>query len=161
MPRKRKEPAMGVKDIMTPQPISCSRRTNVAAAAALMLEGDCGILPVLEDGRLVGVITDRDLFIALATRNVRASDLHVGDVMRDQLFTCAPDDDVQAALAVMKEHRVRRLPVVAAGDVLVGIISMNDVVCTLGADAAVASADAVAALQGISAHRLPAQIAAS
>ena len=60
---------MHVKDIMTPDPRVCSPGTNLAAAAELMLDGDCGILPVVEDGKLVGVVTDRDMYIALATRD--------------------------------------------------------------------------------------------
>ncbi len=73
---------MKVKDLMTAQPRVCSRDTNLAAAAALMLDGDCDILPVLKDGKLVGVVTDCDLHIALATRNVRASQVTVGDVLQ-------------------------------------------------------------------------------
>ena len=60
---------MKVRDIMTGEPRTCSPGTNLAAAAELMLDGDCGILPVMEDGKLVGVVTDRDMYIALATRN--------------------------------------------------------------------------------------------
>ncbi len=56
---------MKAKDIMTGAPLTCSPGTNLAAAAALMLDGDCGVLPVVDDGKLVGVVTDRDLFIAL------------------------------------------------------------------------------------------------
>ena len=67
---------MKIKDIMTAEPRTCFLDTNLAAAAALMLDGDCGILPVVEDGKLTGVVTDRDMFIALATRNTRASRSH-------------------------------------------------------------------------------------
>ena len=60
---------MKVKDIlMTVEPRTCVPGTNLAAAAALMLDGDCGVLPVVDVGRLAGVVTNRDLFIALATR---------------------------------------------------------------------------------------------
>jgi CBS domain-containing protein len=146
---------MKVERIMTPQPVSCSRATNLAEAGALMLEADCGILPVVEDGRLAGVITDRDMCIALATRNRLASELTVGIVMRHQLFTCAPEDDIRAALAVMKQHRVRRLPVAGPGQVLLGIISMNDIVCALGSQDGVANDEVVETLQAICSHRLP------
>jgi CBS domain-containing protein len=101
---------MTIKDIMTPAPRSCSRGTNLATAAALMLDGDCGILPVVDDGQLIGVVTDRDLFIALGTRNRLASDLTVGEVVQGPAITCNPDDDVRQVLQVMKDHRVRRLP---------------------------------------------------
>ena len=96
---------MKVKEIMTAQPTTCAPDTNLAAAAELMLDADCGTLPVVEGGKLVGILTDRDMFIALATRNARASDLTVGQVAGTQVFTCEPDDDVHAVLATMKQHR--------------------------------------------------------
>src|SRR3970040_2346044 len=101
---------MKVKDIMTAEPRTCSPGTNLAAAAALMLDGDCGILPVVDKGKLVGVVTDRDMFIALATRNKLPSQVTVGDVARKPVWTCGPDDEVHAALPTMKAHQVRRLP---------------------------------------------------
>jgi CBS domain-containing protein len=73
---------MKIKDIMTAEPRTCALGTNLAAAAALMLDGDCGVLPLVEDGKLVGVVTDRDMYIALATRNKRASEITVGDVVQ-------------------------------------------------------------------------------
>jgi len=69
---------MKVKDLMTREPRTCSPDTTLAAAAHLMWDGDCGILPVVDDGELVGVVTDRDMYIALATQNARASHLRVG-----------------------------------------------------------------------------------
>ena len=147
---------MKVKDIMTGEPTSCSPATNLAAAAALMLEGDCGILPVVEDGKLIGVVTDRDMYIALATRNVRASELTVGDVVQTPVHTCGPDDDVQAALETMKQHRVRRLPVAGFGGVVMGIVSMNDIVRAAGPRKPVRDGEVVSTLQAICAHHHPA-----
>ena len=66
---------------MTGEPRTCSTATSLAAAAALMLDGDCGVLPVLDDGKLIGIVTDRDMYIALATRNKRASAISVGEVV--------------------------------------------------------------------------------
>ena len=68
---------MKIKDIMTTEVRTCTPDTNLAAAAALMLDGDCGILPVVDQGKLVGIVTDRDMYIALATRNRLASQLIV------------------------------------------------------------------------------------
>jgi CBS domain-containing protein len=150
-----------VKDIMTGEPRTCSPGTNLAAAAALLLDGDCGILPVLEDGKLVGVVTDRDLYIALATRNKLASELTVGDVVRTPVHTCGPDDDVQAALETMKQHRVRRLPVEGFGSTVMGIVSMNDIVLAAGAGKPVRDADVVNTLQAICAHHPSPHIAAA
>jgi CBS domain-containing protein len=151
-----------IKDIMTVEPRTCSRNTSVAAAAALMLEGDCGILPVVDDGTLVGVVTDRDMYIALATRNRLASELTVGEVVQTPVYTCGPDDDAQAALETMKQHRVRRLPVEGFGGTVMGIVSISDVLLTAGARKPVRDAEVVSTLQAICAHHHPSpQIAAA
>ena len=147
---------MKIKDIMTTDVRTCSPESNLAAAAALMLDGDCGVLPVVDEGKLVGIVTDRDMFIALATRNTRASRLTVADVARKNVFTCGPDDDVHAALATMKEHRVRRLPVSGFGGTVMGIVSMNDIVLAAGARTPVRNEEVVETFQGICAHHHPA-----
>jgi CBS domain-containing protein len=146
---------MKIKDIMTTDVRTCSPGTNLAAAAALMLDGDCGVLPVVDEGKLVGIVTDRDMFIALATRNRRASQLTVGDVARKKVFTCGPDDDVHAALETMKELRVRRLPVAGFGDTVMGIVSMNDLVLAAGARKPVRNEEVLETFQGICAHHHP------
>jgi CBS domain-containing protein len=145
-----------VKDIMSGEPRTCSPDNNLAAAAALMLDGDCGILPVVDDGKLVGVVTDRDMFIALATRDKRASEITVREVMQSPVYSCGPDDDVQAALETMKQHLVRRLPVEGFGGTVMGVVSMNDVVLASGPRKAVRDAEVVSALQAICAHHRPA-----
>ena len=147
---------MKIKDIMTREPAICSRGTNLAAAAKLMLDADCGILPVVEDeSKLVGVVTDRDMYIALATRNRLASQVTVGEVARTTVFTCAPDDDVESALQTMRQHRVRRLPVAGFGGAVAGIVSMNDIVLAAGARKPVRNEAVVETLQAICAHHLP------
>ena len=147
---------MKVKDLMTAEPRTCAPGTNLAAAAALMLDGDCGILPVVDGGKLVGVVTDRDLYIALATRNRLASDVTVGEVLQAPVYTCEPEDDVRAALATMKQHRVRRLPVEGFGGTVSGIISMNDILLAAGARKPVRDAEVVDAFQAICGHHHPA-----
>jgi CBS domain-containing protein len=147
---------MKIKDIMTTEVRTCSPSTNIAAAAALMLDGDCGILPVVEDGKLVGVVTDRDMCIALATRNSLASQLTVGEVARHEVWTCGPDDEVHAALETMRQHRVRRLPVEGFGGAVAGIVSMNDIVLAAGARKAIRGEEVMDTLQGICAHHRPA-----
>ena len=153
---------MKVKDIMTAELRTCSPDTNLAAAAALMLDGDCGILPIVEDGKLVSVVTDRDMFIALATRNKRAPEVTVGEVAQAPVRTCGPDDDVHTALATMREHRVRRLPVEGFGGTLLGLVSMNDILLATGARKALREPEVVGTFQAICAHRRPsAHIAAA
>ena len=147
---------MKVHDIMTSEPRTCSLDTNLAEAAALMLDGDCGILPVVQDGKLFGVVTDRDMFIALATRNARASELVVGEVVQTPVYSCGPDDDVQVALETMKHHCIRRLPVEGFGGTLIGIVSMNDIVLASGPKKGVRDAEVVGTLQTICAHHHPA-----
>jgi CBS domain-containing protein len=73
------------------------------------------------------MITDRDIFIALGTRNRPAAEMAVKDVATRQLQTCAPDDDVNAAMAAMRRAKVRRLPVVSDGKIE-GIVALNDLV---------------------------------
>jgi CBS domain-containing protein len=144
-----------VKDIMTAEPRTCSTATSCAAAAALMLDGDCGVLPVLDAGKLVGVVTDRDLYIALATRDKRASELSVGEVVRTPVHTCSPDDDVQTVLATMKQHGVRRLPVAGFGGTVMGVVSMNDIVLAAGPRKPVRDGDVIDTLQAICRHHHP------
>ena len=146
---------MKISSLMTPDPITCLPTTNLAEAAALMLQGDCGILPVVDGGKLRGVVTDRDLFIALATRDRLPSSLTVGDVMHGPLFTCGPDDDVDAALDVMKQHAVRRLPVEGFGGTVIGMVSMNDIVRAVDKKA-VRGAAVIDTMQSICAHHRPA-----
>jgi len=118
---------------------SCGPDTDLATAAKIMWDCDCGIVPVVnEERKLIGVVTDRDICIAAATRAARPSDIRVNDVMAREVATCGIDDDVQVALRTMKDARVRRLPVVDAQEHLAGVISMNDLVmraeCRSGAD---------------------------
>lgn len=145
---------MKVRDIMTTSVRTCRPSTSLAEAGAEMLGGDCGILPVVENGTLVGVITDRDVCIALATRNQPASELTVGDVARTTVWTCTPEDDVQTALETMKAHQVRRLPVVAFGNTLVGMLSMNDIVRAAGS-AGVRGEQVIDTLKAICGHPVP------
>jgi len=147
---------MKISDLMTHDPVTASPDTNLAAAAALMLQADCGILPVVKDGKLRSVVTDRDLFIALGTRDRKASALTIADVMKDQLYTCGPEDDVETVLALMREHAIRRLPVEGFGRTIIGIVSMNDIVLAVDDKKAVRGAAVVDTLQSICAHHHPA-----
>ena len=88
---------MKVRELMTADARACSPTTTLAGAAATMWEADCGILPVVEDGgRIVGVITDRDVCIAAGTRARPASELLVADAMTTKVRTCSPDDSTLA-----------------------------------------------------------------
>jgi CBS domain-containing protein len=120
---------MKVRDLMTKTVASCHPETNLAAAGALMWEIDCGVLPVVDERRRVtGVLTDRDVCIALTTSDRRASSIKVGDVAPARAFVCDQDDDIRAALRIMQKHKIHRLPVVNKTGTLEGIVSMNDIV---------------------------------
>lgn len=117
---------MLVRDVMKIGVAVCSLDNNLAEVAALFWDAQCGSLPVVDhQRRVLGMITDRDVAIALGTRNVRASDVQVKDVAPGRVFTCAPEDDFEAALTTMVTQNVRRLPVVEEGR-LAGIISIDD-----------------------------------
>ncbi len=118
---------MKVRDIMTQDVQCCGPGTNLAAASATMWTHDCGALPVVEDGKLAGIITDRDICIALGTRNRLAAEVAVGEVATRSVQSCAPDADVHTAMAAMRRAKVHRLPVVADGRIE-GILALNDII---------------------------------
>jgi CBS domain-containing protein len=147
---------MKVKDIMTKDPVTCTPDTTVAEAAHLMWEADCGILPVVDDGEIEGVVTDRDMYIALATRNVRAANLKVGAVATKTVVSCAPEDELHQVLELMKQALVRRLPVLGFGGTVLGIVSMNDLLLAADSDASIRSEDVLDTLKAICGHHHPA-----
>ena len=119
---------MKVKDLMKSDVKSCTQATNLAAAAKIMWEGDCGAIPVIDErGAVVGMITDRDICIAAATRSRMEGDIPVQEVISKTLYTCTPGDDVRAALDTMRSRKVRRLPVVGHDGKLAGILSLHDI----------------------------------
>ena len=86
---------MKVKDAMMETPYYCQPESNLGSATELMWNANCGFLPVQSaDGKVIGVITDRDICIALGTRNCPAGEVSVGQVMSGKLYSCAPDDDI-------------------------------------------------------------------
>jgi len=120
---------MKVQEIMSEAVRSCQPEMNLAEAASIMWEGDCGILPVIEDGgKVVGMITDRDIAMSVRTRNRIPSDIQVREAMCRDIHGCSPDDDIHAALETMRNCRVRRLPVLSAEGLIQGVLSLNDVV---------------------------------
>jgi CBS domain-containing protein len=121
---------MKVRDLQTSDVQAVGPDTNLAAAAQIMWECDCGVVPVVDEQRhVVGMITDRDIAIATTTRSAAPADIQVRHVMTTgELRSCRPDDDVRDALNTMGEYRVRRLPVTDRQNRLVGILSLNDLV---------------------------------
>jgi len=121
---------MNVHDVMTDRVESCQPWTDLGEAAMVMWRNDCGAVPVQDpaSGKLQGVITDRDICMALATTGRRPGERVVSEVMATQPLTVHPDDDIEAALETMRRGRVRRLPVVSDDGKLVGMLSINDLI---------------------------------
>jgi CBS domain-containing protein len=120
---------MTVAEIMTRDVVFCRKDTDIAEAMRQMLDKRVGTLPVVDaHGRVAGMLTDRDIAAAAATRHRNAAHIAVHEAMSAHVRVCAPDDDVASALTKMEEPRVRRLPVVDAGGRLIGIVSFDDVV---------------------------------
>jgi CBS domain-containing protein len=118
---------MKVRDLMTTNAIFCRPETNLAAVGALMWQHDCGFIPVVDDKeKVTGVITDRDICIALSTRDRQPSKITAREITTAPAFVCSPDDDIQTALKTMSQKRLHRLPVVNHERGLAGILSIND-----------------------------------
>ena len=147
---------MKVEDIMSAAPLTCEVSTNLAEVAHLMWEGDCGIIPITGDGnKVIGLVTDRDICMAAATRNRAPSQMCAGDVRQGDVVSCHVGDRVQTALRLMKEHRIRRLPVVTTDGTLRGVISMNDIILEAAPGSDVTGEHVVEALKAVGAHHHP------
>ncbi|HEX7044256.1 MAG TPA: CBS domain-containing protein [Burkholderiales bacterium] len=117
---------MKVSEAMTRDVMMVSPTQSIAEAARMMAECDAGILPVSENDRLIGMITDRDIAIrAVAQR--RSPDTAVRDVMSKEVLYCFDDEDIDRVAKNMGDNQVRRLPVVNRDKRLVGIISLGDI----------------------------------
>jgi CBS domain-containing protein len=145
--------AMKVRELMTSEVRTCRPDMNLAEAVREMWDGDCGALPVVNDeGRVTGMITDRDICVAVATRGRTADRIAVRDVASGHAHTCLVEDDATAALQAMKLHRIRRLPVVDQEGHIRGILSLNDIVTHAGA---ASPKEVVSTLAGICGHERP------
>ena len=118
---------MKVKDVMTKDVRTCGLDSDLSVVAGMMWMRDCGVIPVVDNGQIVGVITDRDICIAAGSKNREPSMITVSEVMARRVYSCPPDAEIREALQIMREKQVRRLPVIDAKGKLCGILSLNDV----------------------------------
>jgi CBS domain-containing protein len=118
--------AKKVQDAMTAEPRSAEPGLSLAEAAQLMKSEDIGSLPVVDDSRLVAMLTDRDIVVRVVAEGLDPNAIVVGDVASRELVTVGPEQDLDEALALMARHQLRRLPVVEE-DRLVGIVAQADV----------------------------------
>jgi CBS domain-containing protein len=115
-----------IRDVMTENPTSCEPSTTIVEAAKVMAEEDVGPVPVVEGGRIVGLVTDRDLVVRVLAEGRDPNSTTIGDIASADLVTVQPDSDLNEALSLMSQNQVRRLPVVEDGR-LVGIVAQADV----------------------------------
>ncbi len=140
---------MKVKELMTRTVGTCAPEESLAAAVTIMWEQDCGAVPVVRKSKPIGVITDRDVAIALTLGNRLAVDIVAGELVDRKVVSCRPNDTVETALKRMSKNRVRRLVVVDKQDQLKGMISVADVLTAASADKKLLQ-KALRALQAIS-----------
>ena len=125
---------MKCNDVMTKNPVCCLPDDDVVKAADSMKRLDIGSIPIvetLESGKLVGILTDRDLALKVVAEKRDLETTKVKEVMTSKVVTCHMDDDVQKAMDAMAENQLRRLPVVDSGSRIVGIIAQADVATRL------------------------------
>jgi CBS domain-containing protein len=116
------------RDIMTPDATFCSEDTTAAEAARMMAETDIGAIPICgSDGKLRGVVTDRDLAIKVVAEGLDPESVELSEIIGPtEVVTIGADDSVDEAIRTMKDHAVRRLPVIDGTD-LVGMVSQADI----------------------------------
>lgn len=117
---------MKLHDIMTPNPDVIDPNASIREAAKRMRDENVGALPVGENDRLIGMVTDRDIAVRAVADDRMPSQTAVRDVMSEKIFYCFDDDEAEAAARCMAEHQVRRLPILNRDKRLVGIVSLAD-----------------------------------
>jgi len=118
--------ATSVRDAMTEKPHSIGASASVVEAARLMRDENIGSLPITDDGKLAGMITDRDITTTVVAEGADPKATSAGDVGRQDPISVEPDKGLEEALQLMARHQVRRLPVVENGE-LAGIITQADI----------------------------------
>jgi CBS domain-containing protein len=116
---------MRVKDIMTATVDSVQSTDSIADAARRMAAHDVGALPILSAGKLVGIVTDRDIAVRGVAGGISSS-APIGRIMSENVATCSPDDDIPSVLALMSREQIRRMPVCNDRKEMVGIVALAD-----------------------------------
>ena len=119
---------MLVSQVMTRDVATCSPEDDLERAARLLWERDLGALPVVRDGRVVAMLTDRDMCMAAWTQGRRLADCTASSAMSRELYACHPTDELVDALMIMSMRQVHRLPVVDHAGGLVGMLTLTDLI---------------------------------
>jgi CBS domain-containing protein len=119
-----------IRDLMTPIVIALDPATSLLEAARVMRDADIGVIPVVDDGRLCGMVTDRDIVVRAVAEESDPRRTSLGAVISALVFVARPDQPASAALALMSDHALRRVPVVDDAGELVGMVSLGDIAMT-------------------------------
>jgi CBS domain-containing protein len=119
--------AKSVRELMSSNPHSASPDTTVVEVARIMRDEDIGLVPIVDGDRLVGTVTDRDITIRVVAEQKDPQSIQVREIASTDLVTIDPQQDLDEALRLMAQHKVRRLPVVEEDGRLVGIVAQADV----------------------------------
>lgn len=122
------------QDVMTRNPATCSGQSPVTEAAQLMEREGVGAIPVCENGRLEGILTDRDIAVRVVAGGRDPRQTRIADVMTRDPNCVKADEPIDRALEVMEASQVRRIPVIDGSGKLVGIIAQADIATRLGDD---------------------------
>ncbi|EZP78595.1 hypothetical protein H839_01966 [Parageobacillus genomosp. 1] len=128
-----------VQDVMTKNVATVSPNQTVQEAAQIMSEKNIGALPVVENGQVIGMITDRDITLRTSAQGKDPASIRVSEVMTNRVVTGTPDMSVQEAAKVMAQHQVRRLPIVENNQ-LQGIVALGDIATNSASDEAAGQA---------------------
>jgi CBS domain-containing protein len=121
---------MKVSDLMTKDPACCTPETGLFEAARLMVEHDCGEIPVVDSKRTmrpVGVVTDRDIVVRCVAEGTNPLEVEAGDIMSNPVVTTTPDMSLEDVADLMEEHQLRRVPVVDEAGTICGIVAQADI----------------------------------
>jgi CBS domain-containing protein len=118
---------MQVHDAMTPEARIIDPNAHISDAARLMREENVGALPVGENDRLIGMVTDRDIAMRAVAEERPTGNTSVRDVMSERIYYCYEDDDLDQAASIMAEHQIHRLPVLNRDKRLVGMLALADI----------------------------------
>ena len=151
---------MKVQDVMTDEVQSCARKPTWPTVAMQMWRGDFGAMPVVAGRKVVGMITDRDICMAAATKHRDPANIRVKEVISGQVYGCSCDTDIHEALKIMRKRQVRRLPIIrpiinAEDGSLCGILSLNDIALKAqdNQQAGLSAEDVENTLKAVCAHR--------
>jgi CBS domain-containing protein len=123
---------MNIRDVMTPNPQTVSPHDSIQNAARIMRDSDTGAVPVVDNGRPIGIVTDRDIVVRAVADGGELS-RPVGEIVTGSVVCASPEMSTREASQLMSEHQIRRLPVVE-NERLVGIVSIGDLAVKEGRD---------------------------